>query len=136
MPVETREKAVVHVIDDDASMRRALEEVFNSVGLETRTYSTASDFLAAKLMDGPGCVVVDVRLPDMNGLDFQTHLTRMGISLPVVIMTGYGDIPMSVRAMKIGIVELSTAPLPRFDSGSTNCPPANNRSCFWLRPER
>ena len=110
MPVETREKAVVHVIDDDASMRRALEEVFNSVGLETRTYSTASDFLAAKLMDGPGCVVVDVRLPDMNGLDFQTHLTRMGISLPVVIMTGYGDIPMSVRAMKCGAVDFLPKP--------------------------
>jgi FixJ family two-component response regulator len=110
VPVETREKAVVHVIDDDASMRRALEEVFNSVGLETRTYSTASDFLAAKLMDGPGCVVVDVRLPDMNGLDFQTHLTRMGISLPVVIMTGYGDIPMSVRAMKCGAVDFLPKP--------------------------
>jgi FixJ family two-component response regulator len=110
VPVETREKAVVHVIDDDASMRRALEEVFNSVGLETRTYSTAGDFLAAKLMDGPGCVVVDVRLPDMNGLDFQTHLTRMGILLPVVIMTGYGDIPMSVRAMKCGAVDFLPKP--------------------------
>jgi FixJ family two-component response regulator len=110
VPVGTREKAVVHVIDDDASMRRALEEVFNSVGLETRTYATAGDFLAAKLMDGPGCVVVDVRLPDMNGLDFQTHLTRTGILLPVVIMTGYGDIPMSVRAMKRGAVDFLPKP--------------------------
>jgi len=104
------EKAVVYVIDDDASMRHALEHVFISVGLETRTYSTAGDFLAAKPADGPGCVVVDVRLPDMNGLDFQTHLTELGISLPVVIMTGYGDIPMSVRAMKHGAVDFLPKP--------------------------
>ena len=104
------EKAVVYVIDDDASMRHALEHVFISVGLETRTYSTAGDFLAAKPADGPGCVVVDVRLPDMNGLDFQTHLTALGISLPVVIMTGYGDIPMSVRAMKHGAVDFLPKP--------------------------
>ena len=104
------EKAVVYVIDDDASMRHALEHVFISVGLETRTYSTAGDFLAAKPADGPGCVVVDVRLPDMNGLDFQTHLTGLGISLPVVIMTGYGDIPMSVRAMKHGAVDFLPKP--------------------------
>jgi FixJ family two-component response regulator len=104
------EKAVVYVIDDDASMRHALEHVFISVGLETRTYSTAGDFLAAKPADGPGCVVVDVRLPDMNGLDFQTHLTKLGISLPVVIMTGYGDIPMSVRAMKHGAVDFLPKP--------------------------
>ena len=108
--MQPREKAVVHVVDDDASIRRALEEVFNSVGLETRTYATAGDFLAAKLADGPGCVVVDVRLPDMNGLDFQTHLTRMGILLPVVMMTGYGDIPMSVRAMKRGAVDFLPKP--------------------------
>jgi len=104
------EKAVVYVIDDDASMRHALEHVFISVGLETRTYSSAGDFLAAKPADGPGCVVVDVRLPDMNGLDFQTHLTKLGISLPVVIMTGYGDIPMSVRAMKHGAVDFLPKP--------------------------
>jgi FixJ family two-component response regulator len=107
---QTLEKAVVHVVDDDASMRRALEVVFDSVGLETRTYASAGDFLAAEIMDGPGCVVVDVRLPDMNGLDFQTQLTRMGILLPVVVMTGYGDIPMSVRAMKRGAVDFLPKP--------------------------
>ena len=110
MPAQPLEKAVVHVVDDDASMRRALENVFDSVGLETRTYATAGDFLAAEIMDGPGCVVVDVRLPDMNGLDFQTQLTRMGILLPVVVMTGYGDIPMSVRAMKRGAVDFLPKP--------------------------
>jgi FixJ family two-component response regulator len=108
--LETGEKAVVYVIDDDASMRHALEDVFSSVGLQTRTYSTAGEFLAAKPADGPGCVVVDVRLPDMNGLDFQTHLGQLGISLPVVIMTGYGDIPMSVRAMKRGAVDFLPKP--------------------------
>jgi FixJ family two-component response regulator len=107
---EPLEKAVVHVVDDDASMRRALEVVFDSVGLETRTYATAGDFLAAEIVDGPGCVVVDVRLPDMNGLDFQTQLTRMGILLPVVMMTGYGDILMSVRAMKRGAVDFLPKP--------------------------
>ena len=110
MPLQARDKAVVHVVDDDASMRRALEEVFNSVGLETRTYATARDFLAVKLTEGPGCVVVDVRLPDMNGLDFQNELIRMGISLPVVIMTGYGDVPMSVRAMKRGAIDFLQKP--------------------------
>lgn len=110
MPLLTTERAVVHVVDDDASIRGALEEVFSSVGLDTRTYASASDFLAAKLADRPGCIVVDVRLPDMNGLDFQTLLTQIGIWLPVVIMTGYGDIPTSVRAMKRGAVDFLPKP--------------------------
>jgi FixJ family two-component response regulator len=110
MPVQTIERVIVYVVDDDASLRGALEALFDTVGLETRTYATAGDFLAAELADRPGCIVIDVRLPDMNGLDFQTRLVQMGIRLPVVMITGYGNIPMSVRAMKRGVVDFLPKP--------------------------
>jgi FixJ family two-component response regulator len=98
------------VVDDDPSMREALQDLFHSIGIETRTYATARDFSAAAVSDAPGCLVIDIRLPDMNGLDFQTQLTQMGVQLPVVMMTGYGDIPMSVRAMKRGAVDFFPKP--------------------------
>jgi FixJ family two-component response regulator len=107
---QTNERAIVHVVDDDASMRGALEGLFDSVGLDTQTYAAARDFLATSLVDKPGCIVIDIRLPDMNGLDFQIQLTEMGVRLPVVMMTGYGDIPMSVRAMKRGAVDFLSKP--------------------------
>jgi FixJ family two-component response regulator len=110
MPSEKNERAIVHVVDDDASMRGALENLFDSVGLGTQTYAAAGDFLATSLADRPGCIVIDIRLPDMNGLDFQAQLSRMGVRLPVVMMTGYGDIPMSVRAMKRGAVDFLPKP--------------------------
>ncbi len=110
MPLQFKERAVVHVIDDDASMRHALENLFASMGLGARTYATAHEFLRAKLADVPGCVVIDIRLPDMNGLEFQAHLTEIGVRLPVVLMTGFGSIPMSVRAMKRGAVDFLTKP--------------------------
>lgn len=100
----------MHVVDDDASMRGALKGLFDSVGLDTQTYAAARDFLATSLVDKPGCIVIDIRLPDMNGLDFQIQLTEMGVRLPVVMMTGYGDIPMSVRAMKRGAVDFLPKP--------------------------
>jgi FixJ family two-component response regulator len=110
MPSPTSETAIVHVVDDDASMRSALEGLFDSVGLTTQTYGAAGEFLAAPPLDGPGCIVIDIRLPDMSGLDFQLQLTQMGIRLPVVMMTGHGDIPMSVRAMKRGAVDFLAKP--------------------------
>jgi FixJ family two-component response regulator len=110
MPFQTKERAVVHVVDDDASMRGALQGLFDSVGLDTQTYAAAGDFLVTSLADKPGCVVIDIRLPDMNGLEFQTQLIQMGVQLPVVMMTGHGDIPMSVRAMKRGAVDFLTKP--------------------------
>jgi FixJ family two-component response regulator len=110
MLTRAHEKAIVHVIDDDTSMRDALESLFQSVGLEAQTYATARDFLAASLVNRPGCVVIDVRLPDMNGLDFQVQLAGMGVRLPVVMMTGHGDILMSVRAMKRGAVDFLSKP--------------------------
>ncbi len=104
-------KAIVHVVDDDASIRGALAGLFDSVGLATLTYATAHDLMTAPPADQPGgCIVLDIRLPDMNGLDFQAKLTELGIRLPVVMMTGYGDVPMSVRAMKRGAVDFLPKP--------------------------
>jgi FixJ family two-component response regulator len=110
MPLPSDQNATVHVIDDDPSMREALRDLFHSIGIETRTYATARDFSAAAVSDAPGCLVIDIRLPDMNGLDFQAKLTQTGVRLPVVMMTGYGDIPMSVRAMKRGAVDFLPKP--------------------------
>jgi FixJ family two-component response regulator len=110
MPFETSKRAVVHVVDDDASLRCALESLFDSVGLDTRTYGAAREFLDASLTDKPGCIVIDIRLPDMSGLEFQAQLTQLGVRLPVIMMTGYGDIPMTVRAMKRGAVDFLPKP--------------------------
>ena len=102
--------AVVHIVDDDQSLRMALASLFDSVGLPTRAYGTAREFLTAVRAETAGCVVIDIRLPDMNGLELQVQLAQMGSHLPVVIMTGYGDIPMSVRAMKHGAVDFLPKP--------------------------
>jgi FixJ family two-component response regulator len=110
MQLETNDKGIVHVVDDDPSLRAALESLFDSVGLATRTYGTARDFLNASPAETGGCIVIDIRLPDMNGLELQAQLAQMDIRLPVVMMTGYGDIPMSVRAMKRGAVDFLPKP--------------------------
>jgi len=105
-----QEGPVVFVIDDDASMRDALEDLIRSVGLEVQLFGSPQEFLQARLPDAPGCLVLDVRLPGQSGLDFQRGLAAAGIDLPVVFITGHGDIPMSVRAMKAGAVEFLTKP--------------------------
>ena len=110
MPQETHDAVIVHVVDDDAALRTALEGLFSTVGLATRSYGTARDFLNSGFTDAPGCIVIDVRLPDMNGLAFQAKLAQAGVRLPVVMMTGYGDIPMTVRAMKGGAVDFLSKP--------------------------
>src|SRR5947209_16453684 len=110
MPGSTSDTGVVHIVDDDAAVRAALEGLFGTVGLDAKAYGTAGDFFAAQLVDRPGCVVTDIRLPDMNGLDFQARLTQSGVGLPVIVMTGYGDIAMSVRAMKRGAVDFLPKP--------------------------
>src|SRR4029077_13451407 len=102
--------AVVFVIDDDPSMRGALEDLVGSVGLQVRPFASPQDFLQSKLPDAPSCLVLDVRLPGMSGLAFQKELARLGVALPVIFITGHGDIPMSVRAMKAGAVEFLTKP--------------------------
>jgi FixJ family two-component response regulator len=115
MEVEANSGAVVHVIDDDASIAAALESLLETVGLVTRAYLTAHDFLNASLPDNPGCVIIDVRLPDVNGLEFQAQLSQCGVRLPVIVITGHGDIPMSVRAMKGGAVDFLTKPFRQQD---------------------
>jgi FixJ family two-component response regulator len=104
------ERAVVFVIDDDSSMRLALEDLVRSVGLEVRAFAAPQEFLQSKPPDAPGCLVLDVRLPGMSGLTFQRELAKEGLALPVIFITGHGDIPMSVRAMKAGAVEFLTKP--------------------------
>jgi FixJ family two-component response regulator len=104
------ERAVVFVIDDDPSMRLALEDLVSTVGLDVRTFGAPQEFLQSKPLDAPGCLVLDVRLPGMSGLAFQQELAKRGLALPVIFITGHGDIPMSVRAMKAGAVEFLTKP--------------------------
>ena len=102
--------ATVVIVDDDTSVREALTDLFNSVGLQTLTFGSAAEFLKASLPDGPSCLVLDIRMPGVSGLDFQDHLARTNVNVPVVIVTGHGDIPMSVRAMKAGAVDFLTKP--------------------------
>jgi FixJ family two-component response regulator len=104
------DKAIVYIVDDDESLRLALDRLFRSVGLETRTYGTAREFIDETVPDLPGCIVLDVRLPGLSGIEFQTRLSELGINLPVILMTGYGDIPMTVRAMKAGAVDFLAKP--------------------------
>lgn len=101
---------LVHLVDDDASVRAAVEDLLASVGLSTRSYVSAADFLDRARLDEPGCLVLDVRMPGMNGLDLQQELQRRGLALPIIFITGHGDIPMSVRAMKQGALEFLTKP--------------------------
>lgn len=110
MPQTTGAKAIVHIVDDDESLRRAVDSLCRSVGLHTRTYGSAQEFVDAKREDIAGCLVLDVRLPGMSGLDFQSQLSELGINLPVILVTGHGDIPMSVRAMKAGAVDFLPKP--------------------------
>jgi FixJ family two-component response regulator len=104
------EAAVVHIIDDDESVRAALDGFLCSVGLTPAPHASVSEFLAAKKPDVPGCLVLDVRMPGISGLDFQEKLCGLGIHLPVILMTGHGDVPMSVRGMKAGAVDFLTKP--------------------------
>lgn len=104
------ENAIVYVVDDDESLRNALESLLRSVGIAARTYNSVPELLDSPPADAPGCIVLDVRLPGLSGLDFQDRLDEFGIALPVVLMTGHGDIPMSVRAMKAGAVDFLVKP--------------------------
>jgi FixJ family two-component response regulator len=106
----TEERPVVFVIDDDQSVRDGLEGLLHSVGLEVRLFPSTLEFLQSERPDAPGCLVLDVRLPGMGGLEFQRELNKSGIYLPIVFITGHGDIPMTVRAMKAGAVEFLTKP--------------------------
>ena len=100
----------VLIIDDDASMRESLSDLFQSVGMNTVLFGSASEFLQSKLPEVPSCLVLDIRLPGVSGLDFQAQLANANINIPVIMITGHGDIPMSVRAMKAGAVDFLTKP--------------------------
>jgi FixJ family two-component response regulator len=106
----SEDKAIVFVVDDDPSMRRSLESLLRSVGHEVRLFSSAPEFMQAVRNDAPGCLVLDVRLPGMSGLAFQQELKKAGVALPIIFITGHGDVPMTVRAMKAGAAEFLTKP--------------------------
>ena len=106
----TAAAAMVFVIDDDAHIRAAIQGLLKSVGLRSEAFGTAQEFLRGKRPDAPSCLVLDVRLPGVNGLDFQQQLTDAGVHIPIIFITGHGDIPMTVKAMKSGAVEFLTKP--------------------------
>jgi len=106
----SEKRAVVFVVDDDPSMRRSLETLLRSVGLDVHVFPSAQEFMLAERPDAPGCLVLDVRLPGMSGLAFQQELVKTGVALPVIFLTGHGDVPMTVRAMKAGAAEFLTKP--------------------------
>jgi FixJ family two-component response regulator len=102
--------ATVFVVDDDDLVRAAIQGMLKSVGLRSETFATPQEFLRCKRSDGPSCLVLDVRLPGVSGLDFQRELADGGIRIPIIFITGHGDIPMTVKAMKSGAVEFLTKP--------------------------
>jgi FixJ family two-component response regulator len=109
-PMTGKMDQVVFVIDDDASMRSAIRRLLGAVGLEVQMFPSGQRFLAGKLPDVPGCIVLDVRLPGLSGLDLQQEMFARGIHYPIIFITGHGDIPMSVQAMKAGATEFLTKP--------------------------
>jgi FixJ family two-component response regulator len=106
---------IVFVVDDDESLRAALKSLFGSVGLQAQLFASAAEFLQARLPDVPSVLVLDIRLPGVSGLDFQAELAKASIHIPIIFITGHGDIPMSVRAMKAGAVEFLTKPFREQD---------------------
>jgi FixJ family two-component response regulator len=108
--LEPDTRPIVFVVDDDESMRKALSNLVRSVDLQVETFASAPEFLDVKLPDVPCCLVLDIRLPGLSGLDFQAKLASAKIEVPIIFMTGHGDIPMTVRAMKAGAVEFLTKP--------------------------
>jgi FixJ family two-component response regulator len=109
--LSTEEQAIVFIVDDDASVRAALEDLLGSVGLNVQSFGTAQEFLDSKRPDAAGCIVLDVRLPDTSGLEFQRLLARSEINLPIIFISGHSDIAISVQAMKLGALEFLTKPL-------------------------
>ncbi|TWB61441.1 LuxR family two component transcriptional regulator [Rhizobium sp. ERR 922] len=109
------QQSTVYVIDDDPSVRDGLDSLLRSVGYDTHGFASPRDFLASPRFEGPACIVLDVRMPDASGLDFQDELARRGYAIPIIFLTGHGDVPMSVRAMKAGAVEFLLKPFREQD---------------------
>jgi len=112
---QTNVHSFVCIVDDDASLRESLSSLLRSVGLQVATFDSAADFLQYERPDAPGCLVLDIRLPGVSGLDFQAELASKGEQIPIVFMTGHGDIPMTVKAMKAGAVEFLPKPFREQD---------------------
>src|SRR4029077_14169039 len=109
-PIRSAPLPVVFVVDDDPSVRGALSSLVRSIGLRVETFTSAQEFFGAKRPDAVSCLIVDVRLPGLSGLDFQAELTKAKIQIPIIFISGFGDVPMTVRAMKAGAVEFLTKP--------------------------
>jgi FixJ family two-component response regulator len=109
-PRATAKEQIIFVVDDDESMRRALSSLFRSVGLNAEIFGSVAELLSGKLPEVASCLVLDVRLPGVSGLDFQAELAKANVHIPIIFMTGHGDIPMSVKAMKAGAVDFLTKP--------------------------
>jgi RNA polymerase sigma factor (sigma-70 family) len=105
----------VFIIDDDAAVRASIQDLLDSLGLRSESFGTAEEFLKSERAEGPSCLVLDVRLPGLNGLDFQRRLADAGVQVPIIFITGHGDIPMTVKAMKSGAVEFLTKPFGEQD---------------------
>jgi RNA polymerase sigma factor (sigma-70 family) len=106
----TKPESIVFVVDDDSSVRRAIKRLIESEGLQVELFGSAQEFLQGRRPDAPSCLVLDIKLPGISGLDFQRELAEAGIRIPIIFITGHGDIPMTVRAMKAGAVEFLTKP--------------------------
>ena len=111
----TKIDSIVYVIDDDAGIREGIKNLIGSVGMHVQTFASAPEFMSCNRPDAPACLVLDVRMPGLSGLDLQRELTLAGIRIPIIFITGHGDIPMSVRAMKAGAVEFLTKPFREQD---------------------
>lgn len=109
--VSREEEPVVLIIDDDPSVREALADLLHSINLKVETFLSAQEFLQRQHPNTPGCIVLDVKMPGMSGLEFQRALMHLGVDLPIIFISGYGDIPTSVQAMKSGAIEFLTKPL-------------------------
>jgi FixJ family two-component response regulator len=112
---QSQSDPIVYVVDDDADVREGLQSLFQSVGLRSKIFESTAAFLQSKIVDEVSCLVLDVRLPGLSGLDLQTELAKAQIKIPIVFITGHGDIPMSVKAMKAGAVEFLTKPVREQD---------------------
>jgi len=113
--MNSKVEQIVYIVDDDADVREGLSALLQSVGLEVVALSSTIEFLAHKRSDEPSCLILDVRLPGLSGLDFQTELAKAQIDIPIIFITGHGDIPMTVKAMKAGAVEFLTKPVREQD---------------------
>jgi FixJ family two-component response regulator len=109
------DQSLVLVVDDDPLMREAMQRLFRSVGMRAEVFGSTAEFLQSERADVPSCLVLDVRLPGLSGLDFQSELVKAGIQIPIIFITGYGDIPMTVKAMKAGAIEFLAKPFREQD---------------------